>query len=96
MNTAQRKLTLGLSVFLGAMLVVATAVLGYAAHQSQTARFGDIFDRITSDRTQTWVIPVLISVAGISLVGISIFIGLFIFRSKDATHASPSLPKGNT
>jgi hypothetical protein len=82
MNTARRKLILRFSIFLGVMLAAATGILAYAAYQMQTARFGDIFDRIVSEQTQTWIAPTLIVIAGISIVGFLLFVGLFMFRGK--------------
>jgi hypothetical protein len=76
MNTARRKLILGFSIFLGTMLAAATAVVAYAAYQMQLARFGDIFDRL-SRQTQTWVLPTLVVIVGMSLVGFIVFIGLW-------------------
>ena len=79
MNTSRRKLILGFSIFLGVVIVSATGVLAYAAHQMQLARFGDIFDLVVSQQTQTWVVPTLIAIAGISIVGFLLFIGLYLF-----------------
>jgi hypothetical protein len=42
------------------MLAAATGVVAYTAYQMQTARFGDIFDRVVLEQTQTWVVPTLI------------------------------------
>lgn len=76
-STARAKLILGFSIFLGTMLAAATAVVAYAAYQMQAARFGDIFDRLVSQQTQTWVLPTLVVIVGISLVGFIVFIGLW-------------------
>jgi hypothetical protein len=84
MNTSRRKLILGFSIFLGVMIAPATGVLAYAAHQMQLARFGDIFDLVVSQQTQTWVVPTLIAIAGISIVGFLLFIGLYLFLGKEA------------
>jgi hypothetical protein len=86
MNASRRKLILGFSIFLALMIATATGVLACAAHQMQLARFGDIFDRVVSDQTQTWVVPTLVVIAGISIVGLLLFIGLYIFRGKEAGH----------
>jgi hypothetical protein len=83
-NTARRKLILGFSIFLGVMLAAATAVVAYAAYQMQTARFGDIFDRLVSQQTQTWVLPTLVVIVGISLVGFIVFIGLWKFHQTNS------------
>jgi hypothetical protein len=83
-NTSRRKLILGFSIFLGAMIASATGVLAYAARQMQLARFGDIFDLVVSQQTQTWVVPTLIAIAGISIVGFLLFIGLYLFLGKEA------------
>ena len=93
MNTAQRKLILGLSIFLGILLAIATGIIAYAAHVNQTARFGDIFDQVAAGHARAWVIPALVVIAGFSLVGIFLSVGLFVFRTKGTAHASPSLPK---
>jgi hypothetical protein len=77
---SRRKLILGFTIFLGVMLAAATAVVAYATYQIQTARFGDIFDRVVSQQTQTWVLPTLIVIVGISLVGFIVFIGLWKFH----------------
>jgi uncharacterized BrkB/YihY/UPF0761 family membrane protein len=66
MNIARRELVLGFCIFLGIMLAAATGVVAYAAYQMQTARFGDIFDRVVSEQTQTWVVPTLVVITGIS------------------------------
>jgi hypothetical protein len=50
----------------------------------QLARFGDIFDLVVSQQTQTWVVPTLIAIAGISIVGFLLFIGLYLFLGKEA------------
>jgi hypothetical protein len=84
MNTSRRKLILGFSIFLGAMIASAKGVLAYAAHQMQLARFGDIFDLVVSQQTQTWVVPTLIAIAGISIVEFLLFIGLYLFLGKEA------------
>ena len=80
MNTARRKLILGFAIFLGVMLAAATAVVAYATYQIQIARFGDIFDRVVSQQTQTWVLPTLVVIVGLSLVGFIVFIGLLKFH----------------
>jgi uncharacterized BrkB/YihY/UPF0761 family membrane protein len=85
MNKSRRKLILGFSIFLGVMLAVTTGVLAYSAHQMQLAQFGDIFDRVVSNQTQSWVIPTLVVIIGISVVGTLIFIGLYIYRGQEAT-----------
>ncbi len=87
MNTSRRKLILGFSIFFALMAAATTGVLAYAAHQMQLARFGDIFDRIVSEQTQTWVVPALVVIAGITIVGFLLFIGLYIFRGKEADRA---------
>jgi uncharacterized BrkB/YihY/UPF0761 family membrane protein len=84
MNISRRKLILGFSIFLGMMIASATGVLAYAARQMQLARFGDIFDLVVSQQTQTWVVPTLIAIAGISIVGFLLFIGLYLFLGKEA------------
>jgi cobalamin synthase len=84
MNTARRKLILGFSIFLGVMLAAATAVVAYIAYQMQTARFGDIFDRVVSQQTQTWVVPILIAIAGVSVIGLLLFVGFYMFLDKDS------------
>jgi hypothetical protein len=84
MNRTQRKLFLGFATYAAVMLASLTAVLSYAAYQSQLARFGDIFDRVVSDQAQTWVLPTLVAIAGISLVGLVVFIGLWKFFDKDS------------
>jgi hypothetical protein len=84
MNRIQRKLFLGFTTYAAVMLACITAVLSYAAYQSQVARFGDIFDRVVSDQTQTWVLPTLVAIAGISLAGLVVFIGLWKFFDKDS------------
>ena len=66
------------------MLTAITAVLSYAAYQDQLARFGDIFDRVVSQQTQTWVLPTLVVIVGITLVGFIIFIGLWKFYQTDS------------
>jgi hypothetical protein len=66
------------------MIASATGVLAYAAHQMQLALFGDIFDLVVSQQTQTWVVPTLIAIAGISIVGFLLFIGLYLFLGKEA------------
>ena len=86
MNSPRRKLILGLAGFLGVMLSAATGVLAYAAYQMQTARFGNIFDRISSEWSLTWVVPTLIVIAGISVVGVLLFVGLFIFLEKESAN----------
>jgi sterol desaturase/sphingolipid hydroxylase (fatty acid hydroxylase superfamily) len=86
MNTTRRKFVLRFCIFLGLMAAGATGVLAYAAHQMQLARFGDIFDRVVSEQTQTWVLPVLIVIAGVSIIGLLLFVGLFIFRSRETEH----------
>ena len=83
MNASRRKLILGFSIFPGLIVAAITGVLAYAAHQAQLEKYGDIFDRIVSQQTQTWIIPMLIVIAGISAIGILIFIGLFIVRGKE-------------
>lgn len=84
MNTSRRRLILSFSVFLGVMIVAATVVLAYAARQMQLARFGDVFDRVVSQQTQSWVVPTLIVIAGISIVGVVLFIGLYMFLGREA------------
>ena len=69
MTIARRELVLGFCIFLGILLAAATGVVAYAAYQMQTARFGDIFDRVVLEQTQTWVVPTLIVITGISIVG---------------------------
>jgi hypothetical protein len=85
-NTSRRKLILGFSIFLAVIVAATAGVLAYAAYQMQLARFGDIFDRVVSNQTQTWVVPTLIVIAGISIVGLLLFIGLYFFRGKEAGH----------
>jgi uncharacterized BrkB/YihY/UPF0761 family membrane protein len=82
MTIARRELVLGFCIFLGILLAAATGVVAYAAYQMQTARFGDIFDRVVLEQTQTWVVPTLIVITGISIVGLLVFIGLYIFLDK--------------
>jgi hypothetical protein len=82
MNTSRRKLILGFFIFLSVMIAAATGVLAYATRQMQLARFGDIFDLIVSERSQTWVVPTLVAIAGISIVGFLLFIGLYLFLGK--------------
>ena len=84
MNRTQRKLFLGFAAYVAVMLAAITAVLSYAAYQDQLARFGDIFDRVTSEQTQTWVLPTLVVIGGLSLVGFVVFIGLWKFHQKDS------------
>ena len=84
MTIARRELVLGFCIFLAIMLAAATGVVAYAAYQMQTGRFGDIFDRVVSEQTQTWVVPTLIVITGISIVGLFIFIGLYMFLDKDS------------
>ena len=84
MTIARRELVLGFCIFLAIMLAAATGVVAYAAYQMQTGRFGDIFDRVVSEQTQTWVVPMLIVNTGISIVGLFIFIGLYMFLDKDS------------
>jgi hypothetical protein len=79
MTLARRELVLGFCIFLGILLAAATGVVAYAAYQMQTARFGDIFDRVVLEQTQTWVVPTLIVITGISIVGLLVFIGLTYF-----------------
>ena len=86
MTTSRRKLILDFSIFLGVMIATATGVLAYAARQMQLARFGDIFDRVVSDQTQTWVVPTLVVIGGVSIVGLLLFIGLYIFRGREVEH----------
>jgi len=84
MTIARRELFLGFCIFFAIMLAAATGVVAYAAYQMQTGRFGDIFDRVVSEQTQTWVVPTLIVITGISIVGLFIFIGLYMFLDKDS------------
>jgi hypothetical protein len=84
MNRTQRKLFLGFATDTAVMLTAITAVLSYAAYQDQLARFGDIFDRVVSQQTQTWVLPTLVAIAGMTLVGFIIFIGLWKFYQTDS------------
>ena len=84
MTIARRELVLGFCIFLAIMLAAATGIVAYAAYQMQTGRFGDIFDRVVSEQTQTWVVPMLIVITGISIVGLFIFIGLYMFLDKDS------------
>jgi hypothetical protein len=84
MNRTQRKLFLGFTTYTAVMLTAITAVLSYAAYQDQLARFGDIFDRVVSQQTQTWVLPTLVVIVGITLVGFIIFIGLWKFHQTDS------------
>lgn len=86
MNPARRKLILGFSIFLGVMFAAATVVLVYSARQMQLARSGDVFDRVASQQTQTWVVPTLVAIGGISAVGLFLFVGLYFFRGKDSGH----------
>jgi hypothetical protein len=86
MNRTQRKLFLGFATYLAVMLAAITAVLSYAAYQGQLARFGDIFDRVASEQTQTWVLPTLVAIGGISLVGFVVFIGLWKFHQKHSVN----------
>ncbi len=65
------------------MLAAATGVISYAAYKMQTARFGNIFDRLASEQTLAWIFPTLIAITGISIVGLFIFIGLYMFLGKD-------------
>lgn len=84
MNRTQRKLFLGFATYVAVILAAITAVLSYVAYQGQLARFGDIFDRVASEQTQTWVLPTLVVIGGISLVGVVVFIGLWTFHQKDS------------
>jgi hypothetical protein len=84
MNRTQRKLFLGFATHTAVMLTAITAVLSYAAYQDQLARFGDIFDRVVSQQTQTLVLPTLVVIVGITLVGFIIFIGLWKFYQTDS------------
>jgi hypothetical protein len=84
MNRTQRKLFLGFATHTGVKLTAITAVLSYAAYQDQLARFGDIFDHVVSQQTQTWVFPSLVVVVGLTLVGFIIFIGLWKFYQTDS------------
>jgi uncharacterized membrane protein YidH (DUF202 family) len=84
MNRTQRKLFLGFATYTAVMLTAITVVLSYAAYQDQLARFGDIFDRVVSQQTQTWVLPTLVVIVGITLVGLIIFIGLWKFHQTDS------------
>ena len=84
MTIARRELVLGFCIFLAIMLAAATGIVAYAAYQMQTGRFGDIFDRVVSEQTQTWVVPTVIVITGISIVGLFIFIGLYMFLDKDS------------
>ena len=72
--------------FLAVMLAAITAILSFAAYQSQSARFGDIFDRVVSEQTQSWVLPALIALVGVTLVGILLFIGFWKFRKRNAAN----------
>ena len=78
-QSARRELFFGFCIFLGILLAAATGVVAYAAYQMQTARFGDIFDRVVLEETQTWVVPSLIVITGISIVGLLFSSGLHIF-----------------
>ena len=71
MNRTQRKLFLGFATHTGVKLTAITAVLSHAAYQDQLARFGDIFDHVVSQQTQTWVFPTLVVVVGLTLVALS-------------------------
>jgi hypothetical protein len=84
MNRTQRKLFLGFATYTAVMLTAITVVLSYAAYQDQLARFGDIFDRVVSQQTETWVLPTLVVIVGITLVGFIIFIGLWKFHQTDS------------
>ena len=65
------------------MLAAATGVISYAAYKMQTARFGKIFDRLASEQTLAWIFSTLIAITGISIVGLLIFIGVYMFLGKD-------------
>ena len=84
MSTSRRKLVLSFFVFLGVMTAAATGVLAYSAHEMQLARFGDIFDRIVSEQSQTWVTPALVVIGGFSIIALLLFIGLFFFGGREA------------
>jgi len=86
MTKSRRKLILWFAIFLGAMVAVATGVLAYAACQMQLVRFGDIFDRVVSEQTQTWALPTLVVIAGISFVGLCVFVGIYIFLGRETEH----------
>jgi len=94
MNQNRRKLILCFSIFLAVMLIFATAVYSYAAHQKQLAQFGDAFDRFGFDQTQAWAVPVLVILGGASLVGVLLFVGMFVYLATKEEQRQHTPDKG--
>jgi hypothetical protein len=53
--------------------------LAYAGYQMKLAHYGDIFDRVASDKTFTWLDPALICLGGAFLVSVVLFVGFWRF-----------------
>ncbi len=85
MNKQQRKLTIWFTVFMAILVAATTTVLTDAVYQSRLAQHGDIFDRVVSQQTWTWVQPMLISLGGAFLVGVVLFVGLWRCYAGDAS-----------